>query len=156
MQKQMAMNVPKLPADGEQAVQVALLTTALAWRGAASVMQVLRPSLNVEEFIARREELLADGYCLLGAQVDGRTVSIASYTISPHVTHRRELLIHDMATLPDAQGQGCASAVLEALSAIAREMGCGRMFVHTRRAQSLYVRNGFSNYSTGMVKMTVE
>lgn len=137
-------------------VRVAALTTVSAWRAAAPVMQVLRPSLNVEEFVSRREELLGEGYCLLGAQIGDRVVSIASYTISPHVTHRRELLIHDMATLPDAQGQGCASALLEALSAIAREKGCGRIFVHTRRAQSLYVRNGFSDYSTGMVKMTAE
>jgi GNAT superfamily N-acetyltransferase len=148
------MNEPKSRAHSQPTVQVVLLTTALEWRAAAAVMQVLRPSLNVEEFIARREELGAEGYCLLGAWVGGQVVSIASYTISPHVTYRRELLIHDMATRPDAQGQGHASSLLEALGAIAREKGCGRIFVHTRNAQSLYARNGFSDYSTGMIKMT--
>jgi GNAT superfamily N-acetyltransferase len=150
------MNKLKSRAHSEITVEVASLTTAPEWRAAAVVMQVLRPSLNIEKFIARREEFLAEGYCLLAAQADGRTVSIVSYTISPHVTHRRELLIHDMATLADAQGQGYASTLLETLSAIAREKGCGRIFVHTRRAQSLYVRNGFSDYSTGMIKMTAE
>lgn len=132
--------------------QVAALTTDMEWRAAAPVMQVLRPSLTLEKFASSREELLGEGYRLLGVWMDARVVSIASYTISPHITHRRELLIHDMATLQEAQGQGHASKLIAALQAIAEEKGCGRIFVQTRQAQSLYARNGFREHSTGMVK----
>ncbi len=135
-----------------QAIQVAALTTEADWRTAALVMQVLRPSLKVDEFISRREQLVTDGYCLLGVWLDGRVVSIASYTISPHVIYGRELLVHDMATLSEAQGRGHATKLISELVSIATKQGCGRIFVHTRHAQSFYARNGFSEYSTGMIR----
>jgi ribosomal protein S18 acetylase RimI-like enzyme len=135
-----------------QAIQVVALTTESDWRAATPVMRVLRPSLDEENFVSRRESLMCDGYALLGVKVGARMVSIASYTISPHVIYGRELLVHDMATLPDAQGRGHASKLLNELASIAQKQGCGRIFVHTRHAQALYSRNGFSEYSTGMIK----
>ena len=137
-----------------QRIKVSALITEMDWRSAAPVMQVLRPSLKVDEFILRREQLLADGYRLLGLQVDDRVMSLASYTISPHVTYGRQLLVHDMATLPDAQGQGYATHLIDKLVQISTEEGCGRIFVHTRKAQSFYARCGFSEYSTGMIRET--
>ena len=133
-------------------LQVSPLFTEADWRAAASVMQVLRPSPQVEEFVSRREQLLADGYCLLGVRVGDLVVSIVSYTISPHVAYGRDLLVHDMATLSEAQGRGYASDLISELVSIAEGQACGRIFVHTRHAQSLYARNGFSEASTGMIR----
>ncbi len=114
--------------------------------------RVLRPTLYAEQFVERRVQLLSDGYCLLGVRSGDRIVSIASYTISPHAVLGRELLIHDMATLPDAQGRGHASTLISELVRIAAQRECGRLFVHTRNAQTLYERSGFEQYSTGMIR----
>ncbi len=129
-----------------------VLTSESEWRDASIVMRVLRPTLDAEKFVARRVQLLGEGYRLLGIQIEGRIVSIASYTISPHAVLGRELLIHDMATLPEAQGRGHATSLISELVQIAAENGCGRLFVHTRNAQALYSRAGFDEYSTGMIK----
>ena len=128
------------------------LLSAQDWRRAAAVMRVLRPTLEVEDFMERRTQLLDEGYHLLGVEDEGRVLSIASYTVSPHVILTRELLVHDMATLPEARRRGYASLLIEELSRVADEYGCGRIFVHTREAQALYLRNGFEEYSTGMIR----
>ncbi len=132
--------------------RVVSLTSETDWREAANVMRVLRPNMEVDQFLARRIQLLGEGYCLLGIRSGDRLVSIASYTISPHAVLGRELLIHDMATLPEVQGRGHASSLISELVLIAARRGCGRLFVHTRNAQSLYTRSGFEEYSTGMIR----
>ncbi len=133
-------------------IQIVSLQSESDWREAIPVLQVLRPALEAGQFLARREQLLNEGYCLLGARSAGRIVSVASYTISPHVMLGRELLIHDMATLLEARGQRHASSLISELIQIAALRGCGRVFVHTRNAQGLYLSNGFEEYSTGMIK----
>jgi GNAT superfamily N-acetyltransferase len=127
------------------------ITSEEDWREAAEVLRALRPKLDVEQFVARRETLIREGYRLLCKRKNDRIVSIASYTISPHAVMGREMLIHDMATKPDAQGAGHASTLLAALTTIARSQECGRLFVHTRNAGQFYERNGFAVYSTGMI-----
>jgi N-acetylglutamate synthase-like GNAT family acetyltransferase len=127
------------------------VTSETDWREAAEVLRALRPALDVEQFVAHRETLIGEGYRLLSKRENGRIVSIASYTLSPHALMRREMLIHDMATKPDAQGEGHASAILSELRKIARQKECGRLFVHTRNAANFYERNGFTAYSTGMI-----
>lgn len=127
------------------------ITSEEDWREAAEVLRTLRPTLDVEQFVAHRETLIGEGYRLLSKRENGRIVSIASYTLSPHALMRREMLIHDMATKPDAQGEGHASALLTALITIARSQQCGRLFAHTRSAEQFYERNGFQEYSTGMI-----
>lgn len=146
------LEAAKNSGPGPTLSQVVALITDSDWREAVAVMRALRPTLVTEEFVARRPQLLSDGYNLLGVRVAEQVVSLASYTISPHVTLGRELLIHDMATLPDFRGQGHASALISELVRIAAQSGCGRLFVHTRNAQKLYTRSGFQEYSSGMIR----
>jgi hypothetical protein len=47
---------PRPNSDDAQTLQVSSLSTEADWRDAASAMQVLRPSLQVEEFVSRREQ----------------------------------------------------------------------------------------------------
>ena len=136
--------------------QIVTLTSESEWRSAADVLRTLRPNLDAEQFVARRAQLSSEGYFLLGFRLGERVVSIASYAISPHAVLGRELLIHDMATLPEFQGCGHASALIAELILTAKRHGCGRLFAHTRNAQSLYLRNGFEEYSTGMVRRVGE
>ena len=96
---------------------------------------------------------MSEGYRLLGAFLDSSLAAVASYTVSPHIILGRELLIHDMVTRTEAQGSGYASALLRELERIAKDLGCGRVFVHTRNASVFYRRNHYQEYSTGMIKI---
>jgi N-acetylglutamate synthase-like GNAT family acetyltransferase len=77
----------------------------------------------------------------------------ALYTISPHAMNGRELLVHDMATAAEESGKGYGSKVLEYLEKVAIEMQCWRIFVHTRNAKEFYLKTGFTEHSTGLVKI---
>jgi GNAT superfamily N-acetyltransferase len=134
-------------------VKIQQLQSDEEWSEAISVIQVLRPTLTKEVLLLRKSELQEDGYRLLGAFSDGSLVAVASYTVSPHIILGRELLIHDMATRIEAQGKGYASALLRELERIAKECGCGRVFVHTRNASIFYGLNHYQEYSTGMIKI---
>lgn len=127
------------------------LSSPSEWQEASVVLQTLRPNLDSDQFVGLREQLQCDGYRLLGVRDNGRLVSVASYTISPHAALGRELLIHDMATVPALQGRGFASVLIEAIAVVAKQSRCGRVFVHSRKAQELYLKNGFQPYSTGMI-----
>jgi len=146
------MSIEKSTAASAYPAAVLELRTEPEWREAAKVLQVLRPSLEMDEFAERREELIREGYRLIGVFSSDTLVSIASYTISPHAVLGRELLVHDMATRSGSEGKGFGTTLLRQLERIAMHERCGRIFVHTRRAQNFYSGNGFVNYSTGMIK----
>jgi GNAT superfamily N-acetyltransferase len=123
------------------------------WRLAGETLKrALRPNLDVEDFLTRRHQLLQDGYRLVGIFSGEKIACVASFTISPHPELGRELLIHDMATDPEFERRGLASSALGYLDAIAHTERCGRIFVHTRKMSVFYVKNGFDEYSTGLIK----
>lgn len=123
------------------------------WRQAGETLRAtLRPNLNLDEFLVRRTQLLTDGYRLVGIFNGSQAVCVGSFTVSPHAVLGRELLIHDMATLPEFERGGLGSSLLAYLEATALFEKCGRVFVHTRKMSSFYVKNGFDEYSTGLVK----
>ena len=138
-------------ADGKQG-SVFEITQQEDWRAAGEVLVHLRPTLDVDRFVSRRVELSTKGLRLVVAKRNGEIVSVASFTISPHILHGHELLVHDMATRKQDLGCGYGTRVVELLERIAREEGCFRVFVHTRNASGFYERNGFERYSTGLVK----
>jgi GNAT superfamily N-acetyltransferase len=122
------------------------------WRAAGEVLVHLRPTLDVDSFVSRRVELSAKGLRLVAVKRDGEIVSVGSFTISPHIRHGHEMLVHDMATRKQELGCGYGTRVVEQLERIAKDEGCFRVFVHTRNASGFYERNGYERYSTGMVK----
>lgn len=73
---------------------------------------------------------------------DGRLVAVGSASISEGWCG-----IHGMRTLPDVRGQGCASAILAAMGALARSRGVERCFLQVDAgnagAQRLYAQAGF-------------
>jgi len=129
------------------------LNSEKEWRLAAVVLQTLRPTLAVEHFLARKKILTDEGYRLIGFFKGNKVVAICSYTISPHIMLGRELLIHDVATLREYQGLGLGSALVMRLRDIAKKNNCGRIFVHTIKAQEFYSKNGFQLYSSGMIEI---
>lgn len=126
------------------------------WREAASVLCVLRPGLEANEFVLQRERLRREGYRLLGASRGEGILAVASYILLPHPVYYRELHIHDMATAHDHQSKGLGSLLLSKMDEIALANGCQRSTVNSRTARldahRFYRRNGYSDYSLGFIK----
>lgn len=136
----------------ERHVEVLEIATEQDWRSAGEALKILRPDLDVETFVSSRSELVSMGYRLIGAKIEGEVVSVASFTISPHAMHRKELLVHDMATKREFAGNGYGSLLLGFIETIAQHEKCFRVFVHTKNATGFYEHNGFETYSTGLIK----
>jgi GNAT superfamily N-acetyltransferase len=134
-------------------LQIIEVLTNEEWQCAGEVLQVLRPQLNINDFVARRDTLTGDGYKFVALVSGNKYLSVASYTISPHTMYGRELLVHDMATAVEESGKGYGSRVLEYLAEVAEKTKCWRIFVHTKNTKGFYLRNGFDEYSTGLVKI---
>ena len=133
--------------------EIVVIIADADWKSAGEALLTLRPTLDIEAFVSNQGRLVTDGYRMIGVRAEGRILSVASFTISPHAMLGRELLVHDMATLKEAERRGYASLLLKELEKIAHREGCGRIFVHTRQAQKLYAKNGFLEYSTGMIRV---
>ena len=86
-------------------------------------------------------------YCLL-AEHGGRAVGFASCFLGYSTFQARPLLnVHDIAVLPHWRGQSIAHRLLQAIAALARQLGCCRITLEVRkdnpRARRLYERAGF-------------
>ena len=107
------------------------LETVEEWRDAWPLIQELRPDLKQSEYLGWRDGLLAEGYVLWGAEFESRIVSIAGVTILPHVSRRRDLWVHDMATHPDLRSRGFGRRLLAHLERFAERHGCTLVVVHS-------------------------
>jgi ribosomal protein S18 acetylase RimI-like enzyme len=85
----------------------------------------------------------------------GRPVGAAVCFVGFSTFAARPLLnLHDLAVLPDRRGAGVGRALLEAVEARARDLGCCKLTLEVRqdnaRAQSLYKSFGFGHFAPGV------
>jgi len=82
-----------------------------------------------------------------------RSASWASSTFAA----RPLLNLHDLAVLPERRGLGVGRALLEAVEARARDLGCCKLTLEVRqdnaRAQALYESFGFGHFAPGVEAM---
>ncbi|MDH3695666.1 MAG: GNAT family N-acetyltransferase [Gammaproteobacteria bacterium] len=133
------------------------LTTEQEWSGAWPVLNSLKPELQHDELLARREQLKKDGYRLYGLVDDDKIVTVAGISITPHLTGNRHLRIIDFATLPKEQSKGYGSTLLRRLEKLARSEGCSRIFLHSHikrtDAHRFYEsKGGYKKYANLFIK----
>lgn len=93
-------------------------------------------------------DLLADPNFVLQVARDGDRVigAMASYVLRKFEQPRREIYIYDLAVAEDRRRQGIATALIEALRAIAREIGAWVIYVQADQgddpAVALYTKLG--------------
>lgn len=78
-----------------------------------------------------RQFLVRDGHHLLLAVVDGADAGFVSGVETTHPDKGTEMLLYELGVHDDHQRQGIGRALVEALAAVAREVGCYGMWVLT-------------------------
>lgn len=117
-----------------------------------AAMAALRPHHGDREaFVARVDRgLRRQGYRLLGAFVDGQVEAVGVLGFRPQalLSLGDTLYVDDLSVLPTARRRGVATALLDAVAAEARRLGCSAVTLdsgHQRRdAHALYLRYGFA------------
>src|SRR5215208_4750603 len=88
------------------------------------VMAQLRPHLNAEEFVEQTMRQMSDGYALLFAAVNGAVAGVAGYRILENLAWGRFLYVDDLVTDEAWRSNGVGGALLDFLTAAARENEC--------------------------------
>ncbi len=107
------------------------------------IMEVERLSFahpwSPEAFAAEFEKPYSS---FLGIRLDGRVIAVCLYWVVLTEIHILSLGVH-----PDHRRKGCASALLEVLVEMGRELGCDRIDLEVRESntpgQQLYENSGF-------------
>lgn len=120
-----------------------------------TAMVALRPHHDDASAFAARvdDDLRPQGYRLLGAFQDGDTDAVGVLGFRPQsLLHLGDTLyVDDLSVLPTARRAGVATALLDAVVAAARELGCTAVTLDSgyqrRDAHTLYLRYGFAMVS---------
>lgn len=118
-----------------------------ALRACYPVMKQLRPHLRSEdEFIERIARQTADGYRLLSAWEGDEAMALAGYRLQENLVHGKFLYVDDLVTAEQARGREYGARLLDALTTVAEEAGCGLFVLDTALsnalAQRFYFRQG--------------
>lgn len=123
---------------------------------ALPALRELRPTApgtaSVEALRAYLTDAEAQGYRLAGSFGREReeAAAVAGYRVLTNLAWGRFLYVDDLSTLPDARGQGHASALLHWLEAEARRLGCAQLHLDSGvgparfTAHRLYLRHGLN------------
>lgn len=89
------------------------------------VMRELRLHLqSKEEFVARVEQQQGEGYQLAYREQDGTVVTAAGFRVQNMLSSGLTMYVDDLITAEKARSHGHGKAMLDALIAHARELGC--------------------------------
>jgi ribosomal protein S18 acetylase RimI-like enzyme len=114
-----------VPLDAEVRARLAPALREQIARGTAVVM-----------LASRGERVVGAGVCFVG---------FSTFRARPLLN------IHDLAVLPEVRGQGAGTALLDAIEARARKLGCCKLTLEVREdnvgARRLYLRHGFGDYA---------
>ena len=99
------------------------LTTDAQIRAAVPLLSILRDRLRPETFLDEIRVQEAQGYRLVGAFAAGRLVSVAGVRRQHTLGRGPHAFVDDLITLPDQQGKGYATHLLQYVGAQAAANG---------------------------------
>jgi len=111
------------------------------------VINVLRPHLEKDKFVATVKEMIDEGYILAFIEADGKAVSATGYRYQQYLYIGKHYYIDDLITLEPGRGKGYASALLDFVVAEAKKNGYEAVTLdsghHRSTAHRLYLNKGF-------------
>src|SRR5437899_1640111 len=127
-------------------LQVRELESDAEIRAALPLMRFLRERLVADadaflEQVRRQEE---EGYRLIGGYVDDKLVTLAGVRPQHTLARGPHAFVDDLVTLPQEQGKGYGTALLNHIAAQAAENGLPKVYLDARAsALSYYDKLGF-------------
>lgn len=113
-----------------------------------NVIHELRPHLVKEEFVDRVLSMMQEGYLLTFVEVDGIAVAAVGYRYLDFLFNGKHFYIDDLVSLPDARGKGYAGALLDHVTALAKNRGYDSVTLdsghHRYNAHRLYLNKGYN------------
>lgn len=113
------------------------------------VMKALRPHLEKDTFVKLIKDMATRGYILIFIEENGIAVAASGYRFAEHLHWGKAIYIDDLTSLPEARGKGYATALLDHITAIAKDNGCDQIHLDSGcnparyDAHRLYLKNGF-------------
>jgi GNAT superfamily N-acetyltransferase len=113
------------------------------------VMKALRPHLEKDTFVELIKDMATRGYILIFIEENGIAVAASGYRFAEHLHWGKAIYIDDLTSLPEARGKGYATALLDHITAIAKDNGCDQIHLDSGcnparyDAHRLYLKNGF-------------
>ena len=109
--------------------------------------------LKKKDFLNNREELIKNGYHLLGLFIDGEIASVAGFIFYPSLYNLKDIWITDLVTLEKFRSQGLGKAFLKHIEEYAKSEGCSRVCLHTNHsredAKRFYEKHAeYENYAS--------
>jgi GNAT superfamily N-acetyltransferase len=109
------------------------------------VMRELRPALpSAEDFIARVEQQMREGFKLAFCEREAEVVAVAGFRVHHMLSSGLTLYVDDLVTSASHRSQGIGKAMLDWLIAYARERGCETFSLdsgtHRKDAHAFYLR----------------
>lgn len=112
------------------------------------VMRQLRTHLKEDEYLEEVERMRRSGYRLAVVLDGGRVRCVAGFRIVEFLAHGKYLYVDDLVTAEDARSEGHGERMLDRLTGIAREEGCGSLQldsgVQRHEAHRFYFRKGMN------------
>ncbi|MGH7095109.1 MAG: GNAT family N-acetyltransferase, partial [Stellaceae bacterium] len=101
---------------------------------------------SADELVARVRRQRDAGYRLLGVWRGAVPVALAGYRFEENLIHGRFVYVDDLVTAAEERGNGHGARLLDAVAAIGRDAGCGRLVLDTALdnvlAHRFYYRQG--------------
>jgi GNAT superfamily N-acetyltransferase len=126
--------------------EVKIATTDEALRRCFPVMQLLRPHLSEETFIARVNRQREAGYRLAYCEESSAPVCVAGFRLGENLAWGRFLYVDDLVTSESVRSRGLGRSMLAWLQAYAKKHGCEQLHLDSgmqrKRAHRFYEREG--------------
>jgi len=121
-----------------------------------AVMRQLRMDLHDDEYLEKIKRIRRSGYRLAATVEGGEARCVAGFRIVEFLAHGKFLYVDDLVTAEEARSEGHGQRMLEWLTSIARQEGCGSLQldsgVQRHEAHRFYFRQGMSIYSYHFAK----
>jgi GNAT superfamily N-acetyltransferase len=111
-----------------------------------AVIRQLRAHLDEDEYLEKIKRMWRSGYRLAAATEGGEVRCVAGFRIVEFLAYGKFLYVDDLVTAEDTRSEGHGERMLDWLTGIAREEGCGSLQldsgVQRHEAHRFYFRHG--------------